>query len=52
MLGPGSGSIRVCGLVGVGVAFFGVSVALLEWVWLWSRHAILGMDFKTLILTA
>ena len=37
MLEPGSGTIRRCGLVGVGVA-------------LWSRCVTVGMGFKTFIL--
>jgi hypothetical protein len=38
MLGPGSGTVRRCGLVGVGVA-------LVEWVWpWWSGCALDGVD--------
>jgi hypothetical protein len=41
MLGPGNGTIRRCGLVGVGVASS-------EWVWpCWSRCVIVGVGFKT-----
>ena len=37
MLNPGSGTIRRCGPVQVGVAF-------------WSRHSPVGVDFNTLVL--
>ena len=57
MLGPGSGTIRTGGLVGVGVALLewvwpcwngcglvGVGVALLEWVWpCWSGCGLVGV---------
>jgi hypothetical protein len=46
MLGPGSGTIRRPGLVGVGVALF-------EWAWpCWSGCVTVGVDFKTLIPAA
>jgi len=46
ILGPGSGTIRRCGPVGVGVA-------LLEWVWpCWSRCVTVGVGFKTLTLAS
>jgi hypothetical protein len=40
MLGPGSGTIRRDGLVGMGVA-------LLEWVWpCWSRCGLIGRSMS------
>jgi hypothetical protein len=44
MIGPGSGTIRRCGLVGMGVA-------LLEWVWpCWNGCGLVGVDVALLEL--
>ena len=44
MLDPGSGTIRRCGLVGMGVA-------LLEWVWpCWNGCGLVGVDVALLEL--
>ena len=66
MLSPGSGTIRRCGLVGVGVTLLEwvwpcwsgcglveVGVALLEWVWpCCNRCVTVGMGFNALVLAA